>query len=231
LLAVWLGKTRCAGVYLPVGAAAAVAAFTCTAAARAGDPDPRGLGGVVRALALGAADTADPVAVAHRGGPRFSHPSRGSSFGRFNRMRVGSFNRFGRRTAFRRFDRIEDRLEGRLRRTNPFLFRRFDRAEDRLEGRLRFGGRATFRRFDRIEDRLEGQLQRANPRLFRRFDRIEDRLEGRLRTRAAGPSPFAFRAFGDPERTAGPRATGPAASRVAGPPVKPGTFAYRAYGE
>src|SRR5262249_9357253 len=59
----------------------------------------------------------------------------------------GQFGRFDNRFAFRRFDRIEDRLEAQLRRANPALFRQFDRIEDRLEAQLRFG------RFSRIADR------------------------------------------------------------------------------
>jgi hypothetical protein len=44
--------------------------------------------------------------------------------------------RRGNPSLFRRFDRVEDRVEAELRRANPFHFRRFDRIEDRLEGRL-----------------------------------------------------------------------------------------------
>jgi hypothetical protein len=243
---------------LAVAGLAVLAVCTWTAA-RAGDPEQRGPNSNVRLLTLDADSTADTVLVAQRGGfaphhsspgfyhssPSFRHPSPGFAFGRSphfdNRFNFRRFDRVEdrleaqlRRTnpaLFRRFDRIEDRLEAQLRRTNPFLFRRFDRIEDRLEAQLRRGNPFLFQRFDRFEDRLEADLRRANPFLFRRFDRIEDRLEDRLRTTPAQSSRFAFRAFGDPRPAVRAPAIMPQATRVTAPPAAPRKQVYLAYGE
>jgi hypothetical protein len=193
---------------LAVGWLAALAAFTWTAVVRAGDPEQPGPSSDLRPATIDADSTPDTVLVGHRGGfgfhhssPGFYHPSSGFSFGRSPH--------FDNRFSFRRFDRIEDRLEARLRRTNP----------------------ALFRRFDRIEDRLEAQLRRTNPFLFRRFDRIEDRLEGRFPRTTARSTRFDFPAFGDPVPGFLPSATRPRPVRVGTLPAAPSKLVYRAYGE
>jgi hypothetical protein len=135
--------------------------------------------------------------------PAVAGPPRGFSQPSFHRsgfsqptFQRSSFGRFAPPANFRRFDRIEDRLEAQLRRANPALFRQFDRIEDRFENRSfnRFTPSNRFGRLDRVEDRLEAQLRRANPALFRQFDRFEDRFEnrffggmGRWSPSAAGP--------------------------------------------
>jgi hypothetical protein len=222
---------------------AALAVVTWTAPAPAGGTEPGGPNDDVTTLTLGADGSADTMLVAHRGGPGFSFRPAGG-FG--NRFAAPQFNRFDGRSRFRQFDRIEDRLEAQLRRTNPALFRQFDRFEDRLEARLRFGqfgrfdNRFAFRRFDRVEDRLEAQFRRANPALFRQFDRFEDRLEARPRFgrftpitdhlgNGAAPGRFAYGAYGEGEPAAVPPA--PGETRTVTLPARPAKPAYPAYGE
>jgi hypothetical protein len=231
--------------HFALGVLAALAVVTWTAPAPAGGTEPGGPNEDVTTLTLGADVGADTVPVAYRGGTGF-RPAGGFS----NRFAAPQFHRFDGRSRFRQFDRIEDRLEAQLRRTNPALFRQFDRIEDRLEARRRFGqfgrfdNRFAFRRFDRTEDRLEAQLRRANPTLFRQFDRIEDRLEARLRFGrftpiadrpgdGAAPTPvpgrLAYGAYGDGEPAAVPPA--PGETRTVTLPVRPAKPAYRGYGE
>jgi hypothetical protein len=226
--------------HLAVGVLAALAAITWTAPAPAGGTEPGGPNDVTT-LTLGADGGADTMPVAYRAGTSF-RPAGGFS----NRFASPQFNRFDGRSRFRQFDRIEDRFEAQLRRTNPALFRQFDRFEDRLEARLRFGqfgrfdNRFAFRRFDRVEDRLEAQLRRANPALFRQFDRFEDRLESRLRfgrftpiaerpENGAAPGRFAYGAYGEGEPAAVPPA--PGETRTVTLPARPAKPAYPAYGE
>jgi hypothetical protein len=236
--------------HFSIGVLAALATFTWTGSARAGDTEADGLNADVAAPTLGADRNADTVLVGHRGGHGFTF-GRSNGFG--NRFSSRGFNRFDNRFSFRRFDRIEDRLEAQLRFADPARFRQFDRLEDRLEAQLRlrafnrFDNRFSFRRFDRIEDRLEAQLRFADPARFRQFDRLEDRLEAQRRFGRFAPiadhsgngmvplrarsAKFAFPAYGDPQPTAAPPEKVRPEDRVVTLPAKQPKSLYRAYGE